>query len=39
MPTFKTFISNRPEIQVLPIEEQKLEYEQYIADALESIAD
>jgi len=39
MPDFRTFVKNRPEIQALPIDEQKLEYEQYIADVLENLAD
>ncbi len=39
MPDFKTFIKNRPELQELSVEEQQFEYDNYIADVMESIAD
>lgn len=39
MPDFNTFIRNRPELHGLPEDEQQSEYESYIAEVLDTIAD
>lgn len=37
--SFTEFIKNHPELKSISLEEQKLEYDAYIAYILESIAD